>query len=227
MSPPGRPKGELRSAQHEGASVCLPGQAWRVASQVLAMHEHDPCGDAAAWHPLPETGGGLLAIIDGLGHGAEAARAAQAALQVLAAQPGLPLPQLLALLDAQLAGLRGAAVGLLRVRPGALEHAGIGNTRAMRLRAGQLARLGSQNGIVGGGLPQPVQINQLDLQASDWLLLFTDGLDEMLQLPVLLPEWSRDPATLCTHLLRQWRSGRDDAGVLVLQVLQVLPAAAG
>ena len=71
------------------------------------------------------------------------------------------------------------------------------------------------------GLEAAVEAGLLttEAQAGDWLLLFTDGLNEMLQLPVLLPEWTREPATLCSHLLRQWRSGRDDAGVLVLQVL--------
>ena len=195
------------------------GQCWQVASQVLPMHEGAPCGDATAWHNLPDAGAGLLVIIDGLGHGPDAARAAQAALRCVAAQPGLALPGLLAVLDAQLASLRGAAVGLVRVQPGGLEHAAVGNTRAMRLRDGGLVRLPSQNGIVGGGLPQSVQLNRLDLQAGDMLLLFTDGLDDRLHLPVLLPEWSRDPATLCQHLMRQWRSSRDDAGVLVLHVL--------
>lgn len=200
-------------------SALPPGLRWQVASQVVPMHAGEPSGDAVAWLPLPAAGTGLLAIIDGLGHGPEAARAAQAAVQVLAARPDLPLPDLLAALDARLGSLRGAAVGLVRVAPGALVHAGIGNTRVMRLRGGVLWRLPSQNGIVGGGLQEPVQLNHLDLQAGDWLLLFTDGLDERLTLPVLLPEWTRAPATLCSHLLRQWGSSRDDAAVLVLQML--------
>ena len=203
------------------------GAGWQVASDKLPMHPADPCGDAAVCLVWPPTGGAqqcLLAIVDGLGHGAEAALAADAALQTLtdawaAAGSSRPsLAQLLVQVDARLLGLRGAAVGLVRVVPGGLEHAGVGNTRAMRLRDGQLVRLSSQNGIVGGGMPPSLQLSRLDLQPGDWLLLFSDGLNEMLRLPVLLPEWQRDPATLCAHLLRQWRVGHDDASVLVLRV---------
>jgi hypothetical protein len=196
--------------------------AIRVATQVLAMNEGEPCGDAAASFKVPDGNhaapGHLLAIVDGLGHGIEAARAAQAAIGALRERPGLALPELLGNLDQRLVDTRGAAIGLMRLEAGRLRYAGIGNTRAMRLRGDRMTRLSSQPGIVGGGLPGPIQQAELDLQGGDWLLLFTDGLDEMLQLPVRLPEWEREPHTLCQHLLSRWRIGRDDAGVLVALV---------
>jgi Stage II sporulation protein E (SpoIIE) len=195
-------------------------EAIRVATRVLPMSEDEPSGDAAACFDIPgaqsqAAPGHLLAIVDGLGHGAEAAQAAEAAMRVLGQQPDRPLPELLRVLDDKLLRSRGAAVGLMRVEADRAHYAGIGNTRAVRLRDGRMTRLSSQPGIVGGGLPQHILASALDLQADDWLLLFTDGLDEALQLPVCLPEWRRDPHTLCDHLLGRWRVGRDDAGVLV------------
>jgi hypothetical protein len=195
----------------------------RVAQRLLSLHADQPCGDAAAHFELPgaDAGAHLLAIVDGLGHGREAAQAAQAALHALAANPALALPALMVRLDTALQGTRGAAVGLARIDGPRLRYAGIGNTRALRWRGTQLLRLSSQYGIVGGGLgtsAQGVQVVELDLLPGDWLLLFTDGLDEMLQLPAHLPEWEREPALLCEHLLARWRHGRDDAGVLALHV---------
>jgi hypothetical protein len=197
-----------------------PGTPHRVAQRLLALHADQPCGDAAAHIELPGAGPAscLLAIIDGLGHGPEAAHAAQTALAVLQAQPALPLPALLALLDDALQRTRGAAIGLARVDGPRLRYAGFGNTRALRWRGERLLRLSSQHGVVGGGLPAPAAATELDLQAGDWLLLYTDGLDEMVQLPVHLPEWERDPALLCGHLLARWRNVRDDAGVLALHM---------
>ncbi|MBK1688820.1 serine/threonine protein phosphatase PrpC [Rubrivivax gelatinosus] len=193
-----------------------------VASATRAMERQGPCGDAAAWFDLSPAGAaatqGLLAIVDGLGHGAEAACAADAAVQALATAPEASLPALMQRLDRALASLRGAAVGLVRVQGDRLRHAGVGNTRCMRLRDHHMRRLPSQNGIVGGGLPARVSESELDLLPGDWLLLFSDGLDESLQLPVLLPEWERDPGLLCAHLLQQAAPGRDDAGVLVMRV---------
>lgn len=187
-----------------------------AATQVLPMRPGDPCGDAAAVHALPD--GWLLAIVDGLGHGAPAAQAALAAMDLIAEHRTLELPALLSLLDARLVDTRGAAVGLARVRGARLRYAGVGNTRALRWRGTQWTRLSSRWGIVGGGQPLSVDEMEIDLQPEDWLLMYTDGLEEMLSLPAQLPEWRREPALLCEQLLARWRVNRDDAGVLALHV---------
>jgi serine/threonine protein phosphatase PrpC len=123
----------------------------------------------------------------------------------------------LAQLDAGLRGTRGAAIGLARLQGRRLRYAGVGNTRALRWRGTQFLRLSSQCGIVGDGLQGPVCEEEIDLLPGDWLLLYTDGLQEMLQLPAHLPEWDREPALLCEHLVARWRLGRDDTGVLALR----------
>lgn len=196
------------------------GPRLRTGIQVLPMQADEPCGDAAAAWPCPGPDGAaathwLLAIVDGLGHGREAAGAAQAAIELLGTDPMLPLPEQFARLEERLRPTRGAAVGLMQVGPEGLRHAGIGNTRAMLLRGDALTRLPSQNGIVGGGHAVQIEVQSLPWMAGDWLLMFTDGIDERLGLPMQLPEWRRDPATLCRHLMDRWRLGRDDAGVLV------------
>lgn len=210
-----------------------PGTVLRLAHHVVALNSGEPSGDAAGCFDTSGTevqglfavGAAepperplLLAIIDGLGHGPLAAAAAQAALDTLAAQPDLPLAELFSRLDARLASTRGAAIGLVQLQGLQMRHAGIGNTRAVCLRGREQTRLPSQNGIVGGGQALCVSINERQLQRGDWLLLFTDGINEHLQLPVQLPEWERSPDILCQHVLARWRAAADDAGVLVMHV---------
>jgi len=195
----------------------LGGARW--ARLCLPLREGEPCGDAAAvFAPDGPGGAAVLVLVDGLGHGPQAAAAAQCALDAVSAQRGLPLPRLMAALDEALRPTRGAAVGLMHVqagpRGGELAFAGIGNTRALRARGAVQQRLPSQYGVVGAGLPRPVAVQVLDLAPGDWVLMFSDGLDERLVLPAPLPEWQRDPALLCTRLAQAWRQGADDIGVL-------------
>jgi hypothetical protein len=191
----------------------------RVAHLCVPLHADQPCGDATAALALDGSpDDALLLMVDGLGHGPQAAHAAQRGVAAVAARKSLPLPRLMTELDDSLRDTRGAAVGLMRVRAtpegGSLAFAGVGNTRALRWRGPSLHRLASQYGVVGGGLAQPVAVQVLDLAPGDWVLMFSDGLDERLKLPAPLPEWQRDPGLLCAHLARHWRQGADDIGVL-------------
>jgi hypothetical protein len=198
------------------------GLTHRGACRVVPRHDGDPSGDAAtllhagATAHAPATT--LMVIVDGLGHGPLAAHAAEVAMQAIADQPDAALSTLFVRLDARLQSTRGAAVGIARLEGRVLTHVAVGNTRFAHWRGPRLTRLASQAGIVGGTLPQRLAVNKLELLPGDWLLMFTDGIAEHVQLPVQLPEWERDPATLCDFVLARWRDDLDDAGVLALRV---------
>lgn len=208
----------------------------QVATLHQALAGQTDCGDLTACVPAAPDDADApvwLTVIDGLGHGPAAAAAAHQALACLRTEvhrPGSDLlpPALLQRLDAALIGTRGAAIGLARLQGARLSFSGIGNTRALRWRHGQTLRLPSCYGIVGdgqwsagaalpadGGLPPLPLAQHIDLQPEDWLLMFTDGLNESLQIDAVLPEWTRHPLQLCQHLMARWRHGRDDAAVLV------------
>jgi serine/threonine protein phosphatase PrpC len=214
-----------------------PMNTLRWAGLHRAMPGETVCGDIVATVPVVAATppGHWLVVIDGLGHGQAAAQAAQAALSALEAAADRPElagqpDQVLRRMDKALTGTRGAAIGLAWITAGALRHAGIGNTRTLRWRAGRTLRLPSSYGIVGDGrlnadhLVQPIPVQDLDLQAGDALLMFTDGLNECLSIGVMLPEWTRDPARLCQHLMAQGLPARDDTAVLAAHILPgVLP----
>jgi len=71
-------------------------------------------------------GGVLLAVIDGLGHGAEAAAATTAALSALGANVGKPVVRLMEASHEALRQTRGAAISLGSVFMGAMTYIGNG-----------------------------------------------------------------------------------------------------
>src|SRR5581483_8982625 len=74
-----------------------------------------------------------IAVIDGVGHGPEAAAAAALAVDALAAHPALGPEESLRLCHGALVGSRGAAISIAHLDPvaGQLSFAGIGNVDAI------------------------------------------------------------------------------------------------
>ncbi|HVE83053.1 MAG TPA: SpoIIE family protein phosphatase [Myxococcales bacterium] len=178
---------------------------------------------AVAGRPLPgETQSGddalvldrghdvLLAVVDGLGHGPDAAAAARAACTALASSPG----DLVALFQAchrSEARQRGAALSAALVSAGGeMWWAGIGNVEGLVARPSGHERLLMRGGVVGGSMP-PLRPARLELKRGDTLVLATDGLSEDLAQSCD----GRDPEALARLLLQQHARATDDALVLV------------
>ncbi|MFD0428113.1 hypothetical protein ACFQ60_07835 [Streptomyces zhihengii] len=134
-----------RAAGTEAAgtgAVCLPADG------------ETECGDACA---VRDTDSGRTAVVvDGLGHGEPAARAARTALRAFDSACAAPLPDIMRTLHRALRHTRGAAVGLLRLLPGRAEYCGVGNIRMCLLSAdAPRQRMESRPGVVGWNLPTP------------------------------------------------------------------------
>jgi negative regulator of sigma-B (phosphoserine phosphatase) len=138
-------------------------------------------GDLAVVNVLP--GGALVAAIDGLGHGTEAARAAGSAGEVLRASPSTDLVPLVRRCHTALRGTRGAAISLALISPadGCLKWLGVGNVEGRVLSSEQSARrikgsLALGRGVLGHELPA-VRAATLEVRPGDVLILATDGVD--------------------------------------------------
>jgi serine phosphatase RsbU (regulator of sigma subunit) len=156
-----------------------------------------------------------IALVDGLGHGPEAASAALAAVAALAAEPALePVDAVHCCHDA-LAGTRGAAllVVSLDVSRGELIMAGVGNVEARLCQDGGAKHLMTDRGIVGSVLPR---VRSVEMALSpDWLLLMhTDGIKRRFDAQSQL-EAAPDGDGLAQAILAGWARATDDATVLV------------
>lgn len=174
------------------------------------------CGDGWALR-LPPTGP-LLLVTDGLGHGPDAARATQAAIDTFRASPERSPCGLLRALHPSLKGTRGAvaAVAALDLKRAKVRYCGVGNITGRLLGGTGAKSLISYNGIVGHSLPHSMHDNEHPTDRTQALLLASDGLKsrwEFAKYPGLL---ARDPSLVAAVLYRDQVRGTDDTLVLVV-----------
>jgi hypothetical protein len=152
---------------------------WSVATR--CRRGEATSGDLGVVTLLPE--GALVAGIDGVGHGVEAARAARRAAEVVSERPSQDLALLVQRCHVALQGTRGAAISLAFVAPSrnGMAWLGVGNVEGRVLSAdpsatrpkGSLA-LGS--GVPGHALPS-LRAATLEVRPGDVLVLATDGIE--------------------------------------------------
>ena len=129
------------------------------------------------------SGGALVAGIDGIGHGHEAARAAGRAADVVRASGGRDLVALIGRCHDALRGTRGAAISLAYVSGAQSEMTwvGVGNVEGRvlsgdPLASGPKAALPLARGVPGHELPA-VSTATVAVRPGDVLVLATDGID--------------------------------------------------
>jgi hypothetical protein len=183
-----------------------------VASRPYPGESRNGDGWAVQWH----AGRCRIAVIDGLGHGPEAARATERAQAALADHPDLDPLAAVAQCHRALAGTRGAAMAIATVDPGerVLGFVGIGNVEAQLWQDGITKRPAPYRGIVG---VQYRTLRQFDLQLASqwWLLLYTDGIRSSIDVNALADELRQDPQAAADAALARWGRATDDATVLV------------
>jgi serine phosphatase RsbU (regulator of sigma subunit) len=171
-----------------------------------------------AWQLDGEEGRYRLTLVDGLGHGPEAALAAQRATSTLAAQPALGPTDSVQACHRALAGTRGAAIAVvcLDLPAAELRFAGIGNVEAQLWQGGHVERLIAYRGIVGAVM-RTVREFVLPLEADWVLVMHTDGIRGRFDLPALPAFQRRNMADLAAAILADWSRLQDDATVVAVR----------
>jgi hypothetical protein len=166
----------------------------------------------------PFASGVLVAAIDGLGHGAEAASAAQLTAGILEEDPHESVITLVQRCHQRLHLTRGVVMSLASFNAAAetMTWLGVGNVEGRLVRADPEATpscefLLLRGGTVGRQLPM-LQATLLPVQPGDTLVLATDG--------VVLPsmedlDWDGRPQAIAERILSKYSKQRDDALVLV------------
>ena len=165
-------------------------------------------------------GGALVAAIDGLGHGDEAAAAADAAAAVLAARPGEEPRRLIEACHAALLRTRGAVMTLawFDLVARSLSWTGVGNVegRLVRAPAGPRApTLGAftRGGVVGYNLPS-IRVTGADLADGDLVVLATDGIDSGFATAIAVAGSAKE---IAARILERHGKAADDALVVVVR----------
>ncbi|WP_433678435.1 SpoIIE family protein phosphatase [Nocardia sp. CA-119907] len=188
---------------------------WAVAGRALPGQRVS--GDRGV---VLDAGGGavLFAVLDGLGHGAAAADAADRAAQVLSENRAEPLDVLMVLCHRAMADTRGAAVSLALFGAADTVHwLGVGNVESRILTAGPVgltmrATVLLTGGIVGYRLPQNLQAQTVPVRPGDLLLMSTDGIvTESADSGIDL---SKSTAEITAEILARHAKDTDDALVL-------------
>jgi anti-sigma regulatory factor (Ser/Thr protein kinase)/serine/threonine protein phosphatase PrpC len=188
----------------------------RIAGIALPYPGERACGDAWSFHSSEDWTKVLL--VDGLGHGHDAANAAQEAVAAFHKRVDLNPGELLATLHDALKKTRGAVAAIAQIRPseGVLTYAGIGNIAAVVLSAGASRSLVSHNGTLGM-VTSRIQEFRLEWTPDAILVLHSDGLHSRWDLSSYPGLLTRHPAVIGAALLRDFRRQRDDASVVVVK----------
>jgi phosphoserine phosphatase RsbX len=195
---------------------------WAVATR--CRRGETTSGDLAVVTLLSE--GVLVAGIDGLGHGDEAARAARKAAEVLRESPGRDLVLLVERCHAALKGTRGAAISLAFVSPSdsGVTWLGVGNVEGRVLSGDPSATrpkgsLPLENGVPGHELP-PVRAATLELRTGDVLVLATDGVEAVFADSL---DVSGSTQAISERILADHWKPTDDALVVAVRYLGARP----
>lgn len=155
--------------------------------------------------------------VDGLGHGPQAAEAAQAAMRVFRERAGQEdASGMLETIHAALRSTRGAAaaVAVVDTSQQELVYAGIGNIAGTIVSGTDSHSLVSLSGIVGHQIRR-VQPFTYACPPGALLILHSDGLSTQWRLDRYPGLTQRAPAVIAGVLYRDYKRGRDDASVLV------------
>ena len=230
--------GAMRRQADQLDVYSVPGQGTVVLARVLAAGAVVPssrlldlgvvclpldgetvCGDG--WCVRQDADRAIVLVVDGLGHGPNAAQAADTALDVFRATDDRTPKETVSLIHDALRATRGAAVAVAEVRRtpdgASVELCGVGNTVSAVIGAAGPRSLPSMNGTAGLSVRALKSFTQ-PLGSDDLLVLHTDGLTTRWRLDAYPRVREHDPAIVSALLHRDAARGRDDATVLALRL---------
>jgi len=162
--------------------------------------------------------GVLIAAVDGIGHGTEAANAARMATSFLRSALDEPIISLLEQCHEKLRSTRGVVLSIASIDPkySMMTWLGVGNVQGVLLRAD--AKEGNAQevlllraGVLGQQLP-PLQAAVLPIEQGDTLFFATDGIRNDFAESLSTRE---NPQRAADRILKEYGAGNDDALVLV------------
>jgi phosphoserine phosphatase RsbX len=187
---------------------------WGVAS--VALPGERESGDTVVVRVYPK--GLMIAVIDGLGHGREAAAASRLAANALMESSSESLTSIFKHCHDALIGSRGAVISVAAFNPNdnTMSWLGVGNVGGILVRADPRTvprhqEMLVRGGVVGLQLP-PLHTSVTTVTTGDVMILVTDGIRPDFRERIQL---RHSPQQLADRILAEYGKGTDDALVVV------------
>jgi anti-sigma regulatory factor (Ser/Thr protein kinase) len=186
-----------------------------VGAVCLTAPGENVCGDT--WRSAEREQEIAVMVADGLGHGPEAAVAANLAGGVFEGEPFAPPEQFYQNAHRSLIGSRGAALARAIIgSSGDVQYSGIGNIAGSLVSSERSRGLASENGTVGVQIRSRVSTFSHVMPAPGVLVMHSDGITSRWSFDPYPGLLMRHPAVIAGVLSRDFVRGRDDATVLVV-----------
>ena len=174
------------------------------------------CGDA--WTVSPRPDGVSMMVVDGLGHGPNAAAASAAAIAAFERSDGAAPVEVIERAHAGMTSTRGGAVAVVRYKSaGTLEYLSVGNVAGTLFVDGKPRGLSSQNGTVGAQIRR-LRTDDYSCPPGSLVILHSDGLTSRWTLDPYPGLAACHPSLVAAVLYRDFRRERDDVTVLAVRL---------
>jgi anti-sigma regulatory factor (Ser/Thr protein kinase) len=170
------------------------------------------------WSFAASTAGRSILLVDGSGHGPEANRAAQVAIELFRDRANDDCVRLVESMHQALMPTRGAAVGIARIDSAAkvVRFVGVGNIAAALINDGTARRMVSHYGTAGHIAPR-IREFAYPFIGSPLVVLHSDGLTTRWDLDAYPGLAAQHVSLIAGVLFRDHRRGRDDASVVAMR----------
>jgi len=194
--------------------------AIEIGVAALPLPGQERCGDLHMCTPF--SNGVVVAALDGIGHGDEAASASRMAVAILEAHAEEPLIAAVRQCHEGLRSTRGVVMSIacFNVSHNLMTWLGLGNVEGVLLRSPcapppTKETLLLRSGVLGGHLPQ-LQVAVLPVSRGDTLIFATDGVSRSFSYEAARHQ---PPQKAAEDILARHCKATDDALVLVVRYL--------
>lgn len=193
------------------------GENLRFGVSHHAQRSEAVSGDT--WHLAVDSRRISALVVDGLGHGEDAAVSAQAGAAAFAEYPFNAPDSLVADMHRSMQGTRGGAVAIAQfdLHNASLKFSGIGNIGARLISPAGSRGMASHPGIVGVQFRKTQTFDYPD-STGHMLIMFSDGLQSRWDLQDYPGLMFQHPGIIAAVLHRDFCRGRDDETILVVQL---------
>jgi anti-sigma regulatory factor (Ser/Thr protein kinase) len=196
------------------SSAAMP--ATDIGAVVATYPGETVCGDQWAFDPSGQ--GRTLLVVDGSGHGLQAARAAEAAVKIFAEHVKEDCVPLVERIHRGLAPSRGAALAVARIDASErlIRFVGVGNIAGAVVTGTEARQMVSHNGTAGHVAPR-IREFAYPFSGAPYVIMHSDGLSNRWRIADYPGLAVCHPSLVAAVLFRDFRRGRDDATIVVMR----------